>query len=361
MHPLLIAVMITDFIAVLLILAAAREAGRVVLGWAPAEASRKQLKLERAVERASLEGRAAFILLSLSSLGVVLAITAVLPAIVPGAMCGTGVLVATEGQGGRALGMRILALLALGVWRLLDRLDRREAEAPLAAGAARALLVATPLAVLAALDTSSAFLKLDTQESVECCSAVYDQLRMLGHDAPNLAPLRSAFAGLSLAVVALSAALWRLPGSKMLRLGLAGAAIPWVLIATRELILDISAYHYGVLNHHCPWCLFLPEHGNIGYLLFGALALVMVRSIRAVVFGAAAERVPALFEFTKQGIRRSARWVFVASIVFLVFALGPVARWRMDNGVWIDSSRGHPHRPHAVPQVDLQAEREARG
>jgi len=118
----------------------------------------------------------AWLFLGLAALVLVVAIAGALPDLVPGAMCGTGVLEATAGRGERALALRCLALLLLGAFRPCARLDAGAPEAPLLPTEARLLLLALPVTLLAGLDTWRALAALDVHAAVDCCAVVYDEL-----------------------------------------------------------------------------------------------------------------------------------------------------------------------------------------
>ena len=112
-HPLLIAVVVGDALGLLLWLGAAGTAFQITVKWDPQSAHRKQIQLERRTETARLSAKFSLAVFIFSSILLIIGITNVLPAIVPGAMCGTGVLQATTGLGGRALIYRFLAFLIM--------------------------------------------------------------------------------------------------------------------------------------------------------------------------------------------------------------------------------------------------------
>ncbi|MEO1336050.1 MAG: hypothetical protein AAFV29_10420, partial [Myxococcota bacterium] len=97
-HPLLVAIVVIDLCAAGLLFAAALRSEPVIRGWAPGDASARQIDLERRLEAASLLGRTGTITFVVSSIALLLALTAVLPEIVPGAMCGTGVVEAAKAE-----------------------------------------------------------------------------------------------------------------------------------------------------------------------------------------------------------------------------------------------------------------------
>ena len=114
-HPLLIAVVVGDALGLLLWFGAAGTAFQIVVKWAPHSAYREQIQLERRTETARLSAKFSLTVFILSSALLIIGITNLLPAIVPGAMCGTGVLQATDGLGGRALMYRFFAFFIIAL------------------------------------------------------------------------------------------------------------------------------------------------------------------------------------------------------------------------------------------------------
>jgi hypothetical protein len=340
-HPLSVSVLTMDLLGVLCVAAAVLSAIRIVAGWSPELTKEGRIDLTRKAVTASIQGRIGFALMLLSTLVLVAGITGVFPKLVPGAMCGTGVLQATKGAAGRALALRGLALGLLAVWHLLDRLDRRQPDSPLAVAAARSLLVATPVAVLAAYDTMQAILRLDVNRPVDCCSVVYGKIESAGR-VGTLSGVPDAYWiwGLALggiAVILFGAHLWRStcpPGTRKTGLAVLLTSL-WVPVAATGLIRSLAAYLHGLPQHRCPWCLFLPKHSLIGYLLFGCLILGAVEAGAAFVSVMVAARFPAL---EPEAIKRSrtAGWrLAAATALFLALSGLPPLLYRLRFGTWM--------------------------
>ena len=340
-HPLLLSVLLMDLLCVLLLSWSALQAVRIVQGWSPAEASGIQLRLERQAESVSLLARGGWGLFAAGSLTLILAVADVLPGIVPGAMCGTGVLQAGAGTGGRALALRLVGFLALSVWHLLDRLDRSRPESPLTLASSRALLAAWPVVLVAAWSTLRAVLALDVQSPVECCAVVYDAFRSVEEARTSLGVPDSLWVSgcVGGAVAAVATAL-------TLRHASAGAArgrarllallvVAWVPVASLALVRSLAAYHYGVLQHHCPWCLFLAQHGFVGYPLFGALVLAPLEAPTPLLLARVVGKVPAVQAAADRRARQASRRTALAILLFLALSGLPAVVWRVRFGVWM--------------------------
>lgn len=337
LHPFVPALLAVDLAAVVLVLTAAPGAARVAAGWRPGDPGPDQLALERTAEGVSLRMRWAAALVLLGGLGLATAISGVLPPLVPGAMCGTGVVQATGGAAGRALGLRLLALLILAGWRAVDRLDRTGPTAPLTPTAVRLALLATPVVVLAALGTGDALLRLDVQTPVDCCAAVFDAVRSgapdRGVDVSDGVLL--AAAGVLGGLTLLSAVTTLRRPRRRIATILPGLAIPAVPLAAWALVRVLAAYHYGVLNHHCPWCLFLVNHRAVGYPLFASLLLTALEAVALTTAVAVLRQQPRLSAAATAAVRRSAVLILASTAVFWLLAAGPALAWRLRYGVWM--------------------------
>lgn len=340
-HPLLLAVLVLDLLALVVLGVTVPTAVRVVVGWQPDSSDRGQLRLEARTDSGSVLLRCALGSYLLGTLLLLVALTGVLPEIVPGAMCGTGVLQATAGLGERAVAMRCLGAGLLAAWHLVDRLNRSHRMAPLTVAAARALLLASPVVVLALVDTARALWALDVQSPVDCCAVVYDQVqspRALAAGAARANPrwLVGCLLGSGL-LAAMAGSMLR--GARRrgttIDLAFAAASLVWTMVAAVVLVQVLAPYHYGVLAHHCPWCLFLPEHYGVGYGLFGALAVVALEGPAALLAARLGARRAEL-AVAARGRQRSAAWrLLVAQAVFWTLGGLPALVWRLRFGTWM--------------------------
>ena len=339
-HPAVLAVLTADGITLLILALAGWTALRIALHWSPGAADRDQLALEADAEAAAVAGRLALGLAGVATGLFVVAVTAVLPGLVPGAMCGTGVFQGMSGLGGRAMAFRGIGLGLLFLWGVVEGLNRRHPEGPLTRTAARLLLLALPVVTLGAVETARAVFALDLHQPVSCCAVVYDQIRS-PDAARTTAGLPDRFwvgACLVLGAATLTGAArlirCRTP-DRCPAIATTVATTAFLPAAAIALVRVLSAYHYGVLHHHCPWCLFLPDHRLVGYPLFGALALVAVEGIAAAAAVKVGRRVPDLAPAATVRLRKSGRRILAGWTVFALLALLPPVVWRIRYGVWM--------------------------
>ncbi|MEN8753034.1 MAG: hypothetical protein AB1Z18_09695 [Desulfobacterales bacterium] len=341
-HPLQLTALAALFIGLLLLTAAAVKAFRIVIGWNPASADRAQISLEIEAEAAVVMARWALWITLFSIVLMILGITNVFPALIPGAMCGTGVMQAMSPAG---TGFLILNFILLGIllfWNTLEKLGRRRPDYPLARLGARLLLLALPVAVLAFVQSVSAAFEVDTHRPVDCCAIVYDQYRTLS-EAQSVSGFSDGFwltAWGSLSVLLLFLGLLVRRSATALTLKwnglLAATAAIWVPVAAITLTDILSAYHYGVLQHRCPWCLFLLQHRAVGFPLFGALAVIGFESLTAFLLPAVVKNDPQMLPSAFDRSRIAAGRIIVALFVFLILTALPPLFWQLRFSVWID-------------------------
>jgi len=340
-HPLLIAVLIGDLLSLLLLLAAAKTALKAVAAWAPQSAAVEQIRLERAVEIGDLTAKFALAAFLASTLVLFVGITNVLPAIIPGAMCGTGVLQATRGLGGPALFLRVFTLGVVYIWLVFEKLNSSRPESPLTVGKARILLLAVPFHLLAVSTTLQAVLRMDVHQPVDCCAAVYDQFQNLtsaqqSAGVPNTWWL-AIFWTLSLLMIFCGLRTWRAAAPDRVKISGAMALLVllWTPTAAPVLIRVFAAYYYQVLHHHCPWCLFLSDHKFVGIPLFFCLAVVVLEGPAAFASAIIAAKYPQLVPAAARRSRIAALRILLAAGVFIAMVSLPAILWRLHYGVWI--------------------------
>ena len=340
-HPLLLAIITVDVVTGLLTLSIVANAFRIALYWNPASSDRDQIALEGRAEVAGILGRWVLILLLFSGFLLVAGISNVFHQVIPGAMCGTGVLQALGDSGRKMLLYRGLWVTAMLFWYEMDTLNRMDRGCPLTAFNARLFLAATPLAVPALIGSVGAFNAVNPHQPVDCCAVVYDQFRSLA-DARSAVGISDEFwlgAFLILSILLAGLALCvRFSGAKGPRLRgiLALTSVVWLPVAAVTLVNILSAYYYGVLHHHCPWCLFLPQYNFVGYPLFGALAVITVEGL--LVFFLPLWAVKGEKRLLSPALQRSSRAcnrMLAAFSIFMLLACLPPLIWRFRHGVWM--------------------------
>jgi len=341
LHPLLLTILTIDTIGALLALSVGLKAFQITVHWNPAEFGRKQLSLEMHADALNLQGQWVLGLLLFSTVLLVIGITNILPNVVPGAMCGTGVIEAMGDSGGRALFFRLLSLAILFVWLTVCRINAAKPDGPLTQTGARLLLVALPIYFPALYETFAAVLHINIEQPVSCCAIVYDQFRSL-QEARSAAGLPDSLwlvgflVGASLLMFAAMLTFRaKTPAKGPKHIFLVVTCACWIPVAAITLVHHFAAYHYGVLQHHCPWCLFLSQYRMVGYPLFGALLVVAFETMVILWLPQLSRPAAELGMVVDQRIRKASLRILAATIVFLLLSALPALYWRLRYGVWL--------------------------
>jgi len=339
-HPLLLAVISAQSVGLLLLMAVGLTSLRTTIHWQPAAADRRQLALEASAETASILGRAAFWLFLFAGILLLFGIANVFHEDIPGAMCGTGVCQAMTGGGAGLLMFNVILLVVLRLWHEMDKLNRFQATLPLTEFNSRFFLIAPPVAVLTLLRTYDAFAGIRPERAVDCCAVVYDQFPTLGQ-AKSIIGIAdawwvAAFVFLSIVVLGMSVVVKPTTvKNQKLRFVLGLLCMLWIPVAALTLVNHLSAYHYEVLHHHCPWCLFLPEHRLVGYPLYGAMGLIGMEGLTILILPRMVNENPHAYGHALDRCLRAARRLTVGTVIFLIFTLAPAIAWRLRFGVWL--------------------------
>jgi hypothetical protein len=338
---MLISIVLLDSLAFALVTLAARHSFRIMTSWEPLAATRVQIQLEIESEIAAIQQKWVAGLFLFSTLLYIVGIAVILPTLVPGAMCGTGVIQATHGIGWKALALRLSGLALIYLIRAIDRLNDFNPRAPLSMIHARLSMMATPVLYMAFGYTIRSLWLLDTHEPVSCCTVVYDQLGGVVkapwlfniHDGMWVSLFLLGGVGLLFACFFLGRILYKEPVHLAWTILILTSL--WVPIAALTLVRVLAAYHYEVLQHHCPWCLLLSEHHHIGFLLFGCLFLIAAEACLSLIIFKIAEQFPQLKKIALKRVHTAAFRTLAATALFIAVAGVPAIIWRLRYGVWI--------------------------
>ena len=339
-HPLLMALLVMDALVLILLAGATASAFQVLLHWDPGNTGRRQLRL-RSRQEAWSQGTtlAAWVYLAAGFL-LIWTLTTVLPGLVPGAMCGTGVLQACPPYGFQMLAFRFLATIGLMCWQRLETLNRSDPLAGLTSTNTRILLMILPIVVLGAFATFRALTGFDTGQPVNCCTALYDRIAAApgahrpASRLPLLAPAMFGVTTLLLMMMAIPRP--QSSGNTTRQTARLVLSAIWLITAAVTLVQHLAPYHYEVLHHFCPWCLFLPEHDGIGFLLLLFWGLVAVEAPAQWALCRARAALPEPPPAYTTLMRGSGRRLLVGLVGFILLAVGPALWWRWQFGLWID-------------------------
>ena len=330
-HPLSIAVILTDAVSCYFLFAAFSSSIRVLLQDGEADEQESPLSVIRE-ESISRNGRFILLLQCLSLLFMLFGISLVFPPILTGIMCGTGVLQISGETGVQMLLVKICTLLVLHVWYLIDRAKQELPAGKMDMAAAKAMLCSVPFVFLSVWLTVKTLWVMNMGQSGDCCTLAYGAAA--DGSSVNLNLWLTLLGGSTLVLFLFGAGAGkRNPIPIQLFAVLAGGVL-WGLAATVCLDYFFSAYYYGVSQHHCLWCLFLPGNYGVGYLFFFVLALVLSQSSALFVNGRIAMSQGELVKWTGMKRQQSGMLIIAGIFVYFLLTLLPVLLWKIQHGVW---------------------------
>ena len=186
--------------------------------------------------------------------------------LIPGAMCGAGVIKANR-YGNPLLGVKIIVLFLSGLWLTLNRLDLEAKSYPyMRLKSWFFIIIFLVLTIEFALDLLY-FWHIETTNPVSCCSVIFGQNGganplPLGLDIPKLLLLFYLLYFLTLFTV--------LGGFRVMSML---ASVLFLIVSYYGVVYFFGTYIYELPTHKCPFCMLQDHYHYIGYLLWGSLLL----------------------------------------------------------------------------------------
>ena len=184
--------------------------------------------------------------------------------LIPGAMCGAGVIKA-NGYGNPLLALKIIILFLSGLWLSMNSIDLKAKSYPyLKLKSWFFILIFFLLSTEFLLDILY-FTHIETTNPVSCCSVIFGQTGganglPLGLDIPKLLIL---FYLLFILVV--------LTTVSELAITSIVASILFGIISYYSIVYFFGTYIYELPTHLCPFCMLQDHYYYVGYLLWGLL------------------------------------------------------------------------------------------
>jgi len=201
--------------------------------------------------------------------------------VIPGAMCATGALQASD-YGFPALYFKIAVSMLCVVWISIHSVDSRLEDYRLTPLKFKLIFILVPLVLADFTFQSLYFLDLDPEIISSCCGVVFEiEGEGLGASMASLPPypMMLAFYGTApaLLLLGLSSARKATPEGYYVYSAL---GILFFVLSVLAVISFISPYVYEAPTLHCPFCLMRKEYHYLGYplylLLFGAFLLSLL-------------------------------------------------------------------------------------
>lgn len=212
----------------------------------------------------------------------------VLSSIVPGAMCGAGVIKAND-FGEIYLIVKIVVVILLLLWLTLNSHDEKTLHQPYFRTKLYFFIFIYILIVLELFLEVQFLTNISTESPVLCCSSIY-----VNEADKNPLPFNLSMMNYLALFYSLYIFLMLLIYFKK-RYLLVVTALFYAYISYYAIVYFLGTYIYELPTHKCPFCMFQSDYNFIGYAIFGSLFLASFYALSA-----------SLFEFRQKDYKVSA-------------------------------------------------------
>ncbi len=236
--------------------------------------------------------------------------------LIPGAMCGAGVVKANE-YGNPLLSLKIIILFLSGLWLSMNSIDLKEKNYPyLKLKSWFFILIFLLLSAEFVLDILY-FTHIETNNPVSCCSVIFGQTGggnglPFGLDIPKLLILFYLLFALVVLTTLSDLAVMSIIASLL-----------FGVIAYYAVVYFFGTYIYELPTHLCPFCMLQDHYYYVGYLLWALLILGVFLTIDSAI----------MQSFFKQPSQNLKRVSLLLLSMFVLLCSAYVAVYYLKNGV----------------------------
>ena len=236
--------------------------------------------------------------------------------LVPGAMCGAGVIKANA-YGNPLLALKIVILFLSGLWLSINTIDLKAKRYPYLKLKSWFFLFIFVLISAEFLLDILYFTHIETTNPVSCCSVIFGQTGganslPFGLDIPKLLMLFY----LLFALIVLSL-LSGLPLVSMV------SGILFVVVGYYAVVYFFGTYIYELPTHKCPFCMLQKHYYYVGYVIWGSLLLGTFYTLDSAVMQL----------FFKHPSRKLKRIALLFLTLFVLLCSAYVGIYYLKNGV----------------------------
>ena len=238
--------------------------------------------------------------------------------LIPGAMCGAGVVKANE-YGNPLLSLKIIILFLSGLWLSINSIDLKAKSYPyLKLKSWFFMLIFLLLSAEFLLDILY-FTHIETTNPVSCCSVIFGQTGganglPFGLDIPKLLILFYLLFALVVLTILSDLAVMSIIASLL-----------FGVIAYYAVVYFFGTYIYELPTHLCPFCMLQDHYYYVGYLLWGLLMLGVFLTIDSAVMQG----------FFKQSSKKLKRISLLLLSLFVLLCSAYVGVYYLKNGVFL--------------------------
>ena len=238
--------------------------------------------------------------------------------LIPGAMCGAGVIKANE-YGNPLLSLKIIILFLSALWLSINSIDLKEKNYPyLKLKSWFFIVIFFLLSTEFALDILY-FTNIETTNPVSCCSVIFGQTGganglPFGLDIPKLLILFYLLFTLVVLTIV----------SEMAVVSIV-ASLFFGVISYYSVVYFFGTYVYELPTHLCPFCMLQDHYYYVGYFIWGFLLLGLFFTINTAI----------MQSFFKQPAKSLKKISLLLLSLFVLLCSSYVAVYYFKNGVFL--------------------------
>jgi len=238
--------------------------------------------------------------------------------LVPGAMCGAGVIKANR-YGNPLLTVKIVVLFLSGLWLSLNAIDLKAKHYPYVKLKSWVFIAVFLLLSIEFTLDMLYFTHIETTNPVSCCSVIFGQSGganglPLGLDIPKLLILFYLLFALTVLTIMTDFTVVSL-----------FSGLLFLIVAYYAVVYFFGTYIYELPTHQCPFCMLQDHYYYVGYLLWGSLLLGVFYTLDNAV-------MQLFFKRPSEKLKRVA--LLFLSLFVLLCSLY-VGGYYFHNGVWL--------------------------
>ena len=238
--------------------------------------------------------------------------------ILPGAMCGAGVVNATQ-YGTPLLILKILNLYLFGYWIVLNSEDMKSQERKYLRLKFFVFIIAYFLLLSEIIFQMVMFFSIDVKSVVDCCGAIFSTTNgTYMAEVLGMKPLYML--GMFYGIYSAMFISYLLKNRYIFSL----LNLLYLIIALISLIAFFGTYIYELPTHHCPFCLLQKDYDYIGYFLYITLFIGTFYGL-----------ITGLIEFEKKECRRKLDISMAFNTLYLIVVSYYPLAYYLKNGVFL--------------------------
>jgi len=238
--------------------------------------------------------------------------------ILPGAMCGAGVVNATV-YGNYLLILKIINLYIFAYWLVLNNEDMKSEKQIYLKLKFKVYIFAYFLLMLEIGLESMMFFSIDTKSVVDCCGAIFSTtngtyMARLLSTSPSilLSSFYAVFVFIIFAYIVKNRYLFSLMN------------LLFIIISLITLIAFFGIYIYELPTHHCPFCMLQKDYNYVGYFLY---IFLFIGTFYGIVLG--------LIDFSKKDENVKYKISLFFTTLYVLFVSYYPLSYYVKNGVWL--------------------------